>query len=79
MDVEFAVLELRISREILDGGDDGVSDLDQVTDSYISLVRKYREELGDEEARRRLADTASEVQQWCPLCADKLDRARETL
>ena len=72
--VEVATLEVRISSEILDGGEDGVSDLPEVTQSYIEMLRRNRKILGDEEVGRRLADTASQVAHWCGECERALER-----
>ena len=41
--------------------------------------RKY-DDLGTDEAMRRLSDKANEMQRaGCSICADHLDRVRETL
>jgi hypothetical protein len=79
MEAEFAAADLYISTEILDGGEDGVSDLPEATRQYIDLIRKYDDELGEEEAAKRLADKASEVEEWCAQCASMLDRERERI
>jgi hypothetical protein len=76
MDVEFSTLDLAIARTI--AGQQARPGLESLTDQYITTTRKYDDELGDDEVKRRLADKATEVQDWCPSCAAALDRERET-
>jgi hypothetical protein len=77
--LELSAIELRISSEIVGASKDGISSLPEATDRYIDALRRHQELLGDEEVERRLADTASQVQEWCPSCAATLDREREVL
>lgn len=57
----------------------GVASAENVTKLYIEVLRENLPVLGAEDARRRLADLASEVDDWCPDCAAALDRERERL
>jgi hypothetical protein len=51
--------------------------LERLTRQYIRLVREYDEELGDEEAHKRLADKAFELGPYCLPCVTMLDREAE--
>ena len=79
MDLEFLLFEAAIAKEIYNGGHDGISDLPKLTDDYIRICREYKDELGQEEIARRLADMASQVDEWCSDCANALDRERDRL
>ena len=51
--------------------------LDKATKQYIALVRRYADQLGPKEARRRLTAESDEVSSFCPPCAgEMLDAAR---
>lgn len=76
MELVLATADLSIATEVAQAAQDGSDDLEGATDGYIEALREYDDELGDEEVRRRLADTASDVAPYCPLCADELDRER---
>jgi hypothetical protein len=78
MNVEFSLADLAVAQQVARSARDGSGQLEQPTQRYIALTRKYDDELGDEEIRRRLADKATEVQDWCPSCAAALERERET-
>jgi hypothetical protein len=78
MDAEFSLTNYVIAAQVADAAHDGNGvGLDQSTDDYIALIRKYAKGLGDKEVRRRLTDVANEVEPYCPLCASRLDRERE--
>jgi hypothetical protein len=78
MDVEFSIVDLTIAQQVARSARDGSGQLERPTQQYITLTRKYEDELGEKEIRRRLADKATEVQDWCASCAAALDRERET-
>jgi type III secretory pathway component EscR len=51
--------------------------LQKATKQYIALVRRYADQLGPKEARRRLVSESNDVSSFCPPCAgDLLDEAR---
>jgi hypothetical protein len=77
MNLEFATADLAIARQVARDARDGSGQLEAPTRYYIALTRKYDDALGDKEIRQRLADKATEVQDWCPSCAAALDRERE--
>ena len=75
VDAEVSTLELRIANDIYyDSRRWSRADLPAATRLYITATRK----LGSKEAKRHLADTASQVQDSCASCAATLDRERET-
>ena len=43
--------------------------LEKVTQQYIALIRKYADDLGEDEVRRRLADKVSELEPYCVPCS----------
>jgi hypothetical protein len=46
--------------------------LERMTHDYISLVRRYADQLGPEEARRRLLAKGDEIAPFCLPCAGTL-------
>ena len=51
--------------------------LEKLTRQYIGLVREYEDELGDDEAKKRLADKAFELGPYCLTCVTMLDLEAE--
>ena len=52
--------------------------LQKATQQYIALVRRYADQIGPKEARRRLMAEGDEVSNFCPPCAGDLrDEARK--
>jgi hypothetical protein len=52
--------------------------LDKATRQYIALVRRYADQLGPKEARRRLTAESNDVSSFCPPCAgEMLDAAKK--
>ena len=45
------------------------------TQKYIALVREYADQLGPEEARRRLKDKGDELSSYCLPCVATLETA----
>jgi hypothetical protein len=79
VDAELALVKLEFASNVAAAAKDGSGDLETATDDLIAFVRSHRDALGKKDAARELADAASQVQPWCQLCADRLDRARDTL
>jgi len=51
--------------------------LQKATRQYIALVRRYADQIGHKEARRRLMEESDSVSSFCPPCAgDMQDEAR---
>jgi hypothetical protein len=47
--------------------------LEEATQQYIALVRKYADQLGPEEVKQRLVDKGNEVAPYCLPCTAALD------
>jgi hypothetical protein len=47
--------------------------LEPLTRRYVALTREYADELGDDEVKKRLADKALELDDYCLPCAGTLD------
>jgi hypothetical protein len=52
--------------------------LESLTRRYIRLVREYEDELGADEAKKRLEDKAFELGPYCLPCVTMLDREAAT-
>ena len=50
--------------------------MEQFTNDYINLTRKYADDLGNAEVKKRLGDEVSQVQPWCLQCGVLLLRER---
>ena len=48
-------------------------DLERLTRRYIGLVREYEDQLGTDEARKRLEDKSFELGPYCLPCVTMLD------
>jgi hypothetical protein len=66
MEQSFAGADYQFAVELEKESRDGSGNLEAPTRNYIAVIREYQDELGDEEAARRLADKASEIEKWCP-------------
>lgn len=51
--------------------------LETLTQEYLQAIRKYDDDLGDDEVKQRLADKAAEIQPYCLPCAGTLESERE--
>jgi hypothetical protein len=51
--------------------------LERLTRRYIALIREYEDELGDDEAKRRLEDKSAELSPYCLPCVTTLDLEAE--
>jgi hypothetical protein len=50
--------------------------MEQYTNDYVALTRKYADDLGDAEVKKRLTDEVAQVQPWCLPCGVILLRER---
>jgi hypothetical protein len=78
MNAEFARIDYRISNWTMGPGYADQNGLEQLTRRYVAATRKYSDDLGDKEVKRRLAVEADQLQPWCPPCVDILRREAET-
>ena len=45
---------------------------------YVATTRKYADDLGDNEVKRRLATEAQQLAPWCPSCVGILRQELES-
>ena len=76
MENEFSRVALNIGNLARGTGPADETAMVQFTTDYIELTRKYSNDLGDAEVRKRLADEVPQVQPWCLQCGVLLDRER---
>ena len=76
MDARFAELDYAISNVTL-SQPPYQENLEPLIDQYVATIRKYADDLGDDEVNRRLAEKAAELEPFCLPCVGVLDRERE--
>jgi hypothetical protein len=77
MNAEFAKIDFHIAQTTMGPGYAKEKLLEQATRRYAATIRKYRDELGDGEANRRLSHEAEQVGPFCPPCVEILRREAE--
>jgi hypothetical protein len=78
MNAKFAQLDYMMATRYETAANPYNNYLDKATQRYIALVREYAEQLGPDEAKRRLVAKGEEVGPFCPPCASTLyDEARK--
>jgi hypothetical protein len=50
--------------------------MERYTNDYIGLTRKYADDLGDAEVKKRLTNEVAQIQPWCLPCGVLLYRER---
>jgi hypothetical protein len=78
MNAEFALIDYKISNWTMGPGYADQNGLEQLTRRYVAATRKYADDLGDNEVKRRLTVEAGQLQPWCLPCVDILRREVET-
>jgi PBP1b-binding outer membrane lipoprotein LpoB len=76
MENEFSQVAMNIANATITSGPADEATMEQYTNDYISLTRKYADDLGDAEVKQRLTDEVSQVQPWCLQCGVLLYRER---
>jgi hypothetical protein len=74
MNAEFAKIDFHIAQTTMGPGYAKEKLLEQATRRYAATIHKYRDELGDAEANRRLSHEAEQVGPFCPPCVEILRR-----
>ena len=69
MNAEFAQIDYKISNWTMGPGHVDQNGLEQLARRYVAATRKYGDDLGDNEVKRRLATEAEQLAPWCPPCA----------
>ena len=68
MNAEFAQIDYKISNWTMGPGYADQNGLEQLTRRYVTATRKYTDDLGENEVKRRLAIEANQLGPWCPTC-----------
>ncbi|TML12654.1 MAG: hypothetical protein E6G31_08895 [Actinobacteria bacterium] len=76
MESEFSQVAMNIADATITSGPADETTMEQFTNDYIALTRKYADDLGDAEVKKRLTDEVSQVQPWCLQCGVLLYRER---
>ncbi len=76
MENEFSQVAINIANATVTTGPADETKMVRFTNDYIALTRKYADDLGDAEVKKRLADEVSQVQPWCLQCGVLLFRER---
>ena len=76
MENEFSQVAMNIANATVTTGPAVDATMEQLTNDFIALTRKYADDLGDVEVRKRLADEVSQVQPWCLPCGVLLYKER---
>jgi PBP1b-binding outer membrane lipoprotein LpoB len=76
MENEFSQVAMNIANGTITTGTADEATMEQFTNDYIKLTRKYADDLGNAEVKKRLTDEVSQVQPWCLQCGVLLLRER---
>ena len=76
MENQFSQVAMKIANSTITTGPADESKMEQFTNDYIELTRKYADDLGDAEVKTRLTGEVSQVQPWCLQCGVLLLRER---
>jgi ABC-type Fe3+-citrate transport system substrate-binding protein len=72
MENEFGQLQVNIGEATKGSGPADEPTMEQYTHDYVALIRKYADDLGDDEVKTRLTDEVTQVQPWCLVCGQIL-------
>jgi PBP1b-binding outer membrane lipoprotein LpoB len=76
MENEFSQVAMNIANATITSGPADETTMEQFTNDYIALTRKYADDLGQAEVKKRLTDEVAQVQPWCLQCGVLLYRER---
>ena len=76
MESEFAKVAIDIGGATMGSGPAVETVMERFTNDYIGLTRKYADDLGNAEVKKRLTDELPQVQPWCLQCGVLLIRER---
>jgi hypothetical protein len=68
MENEFGRVQVDIGTATKGSGPADEAAMEQYTNDYVALTRKYADDLGDAEVKKRLTDEVAQVQPWCLPC-----------
>jgi hypothetical protein len=78
MNAEFAKIDFAISVSTPRSLGANQAYLEQLTHRYIAVTRKYADDLGAADVKRRLTTEAEQLAPWCPSCVEILNRELES-
>jgi hypothetical protein len=78
MNAEFAKIDYAISTATPRSLGANQAYLELMTRKYVATTRKYADDLGDDEVKRRLATEAEQLAPWCPTCVEILKQEVES-
>src|SRR4051812_41173145 len=73
MEAKFQAIDYRMSTLETTAAAYNHTYLEKATEQYILLVRKYADQLGSDEVKRRLVQKEDEVAPFCLPCVSTLD------
>jgi hypothetical protein len=76
MENQFSQVALNIASVTRGSGPADDTTMEQYTNDYIDLTRKYAGDLGGAAVKKRLTDEIAQVQPWCLQCGVLLLRER---
>ena len=76
MENEFGQAMVNFGEATKGSGPADESVMEQLTNQYIALTRKYADDLENAQVRQRLTDALPQVQPWCLPCGVTLLRER---
>jgi hypothetical protein len=68
MENEFGQVQVNIGTATKGSGPADEAVMEQYTNDFVALTRKYADDLGDPEVKKRLTDEVAQVQPWCLPC-----------
>ena len=77
MENAFGQVQVNIGTATKGSGPADETVMEQYTNDYVALIRKYADDLGDAEVKNRLTDEVAQVQPWCLTCGQILLRESE--
>jgi hypothetical protein len=75
MNAKFAKVDYNMAS--IEEGETVGPHLERLTKQYIGLVHEYEDQLGADEAKKRLEDKAFELSAYCLSCTTMLDQEAE--
>ena len=74
MENEFGQVAVNIGEATKGSGPADETVMERLTNDYIVLTRRYADDLGDTEVKKRLEDEVAQIQPWCLPCGVTLLR-----
>jgi hypothetical protein len=78
MENRFDQIDYQMSRLETGTSSYNLDHIEAQTQKFIALVRRYQDELGPAEAKRRLTEKADELRSYCLPCVSTLEDEAKT-